>query len=133
MPFPFTVIISRLLGYERVYLPLYIVPDTSFHIQGEVIFTYVRIGIQTQTRLISLSSYFGGRSHVQGGGECCSMFRRFNVPKGLYSEGFMFRRSYFPKVLYSEDSMLRRFYILKVLCSENPLPAAFFYLPTKYT
>ena len=60
------------------------------------------------------------------------------VPKVQCSEGPIFRRFYvpkvlFPKVLYSEGSMLRRFYILKVLCSENPLPAAFFYLPTKYT
>ena len=46
---------------------------------------------------------------------------RFYVPKVLYSEGPIFRRFYIPKVLYSEGSMLRktgRFYILKVLCSK---------------
>ena len=29
--------INRALGYERVYLPLYRVTDTPFHIQGDVI------------------------------------------------------------------------------------------------
>ena len=62
------------------------------------------------------------RDGCENGG--CSMFRRFNVPKVLYSEVSIFRRFYAPKVLYSEGSMFRRFYIPKVLCSENPLPTA---------
>ena len=61
-----------------------------------------------------------------------SMFRRFTIPKVLYSEGPVFRRSYVPKlrgsmfrrfyvpkVLCSEGSMFRRFYVPKVLCSEK--------------
>ena len=31
-----------LVGYERVYLPLYKVPDTSFHIQGDELYNRFR-------------------------------------------------------------------------------------------
>ena len=34
-----TTVIYRPLGYERVYLPLYKVADTPFHIQGDDIYT----------------------------------------------------------------------------------------------
>ena len=74
-----------------------------------------------ETPIILLQDFFIYDAIMNGG---CSMFRRFNVPKVLYSEGSMFRMFYVPNVLCSEGSMFRRFYDPKVLCSEYPLPTA---------
>ena len=40
----YRIFINRLLGYERVYLPLYQVADTPHHIQGDdmyVLYFYI--------------------------------------------------------------------------------------------
>ena len=57
-----------------------------------------------------------------------SIFQRFYIPKVLYSKGSIFQRFYIPKVLYSKGSIFRRFYIPKVLYSEGSIFQRF-YIP----
>ena len=73
----------------------------SFHfLDGAVIIC----SLQSQAFYVKNFLLFSqqSRSYLESGG--CSMFRGFNVPKVLYSEGSIFRRFDVPKVIFYEGS-----------------------------